>query len=254
MHWLHIHYHSETLGMPVQMEVLLPEPSGETIQKYPTLYLLHDIGDSNTAWLRKTNIESYAEELSLAIVMPVGHQSYYTDMFYGKAYFTHVTEELPAICERMFPLSTVRENRFIAGNGIGGYGALKAGLSASHNFSISASFSSPIDINGIADRMDKVNPVDIFGRSPDLIGSNHDLYAIADVATQTHFYLACELESEFFQENLLFTEHLKGLGLPPTMIKTEVMENRWKRLDLSVEKFVKWLSDTCNSTIGRKEE
>ncbi|KAB8125932.1 esterase family protein [Gracilibacillus oryzae] len=252
MYWLHTHFHSETLNMPVPMEVLLPESYVGTGAKYPALYLLHDMGDGHTTWLRKTNLESYLEEFSIAAIMPAAHLSYYADMFCGKKYFTYITEELPAICERLFPLSTEREDRMIAGTGIGGYGALKAGMYASDNFSIAASFSSPIDINNIAARVHTINSADIFGPDPDLKGSRHDLYAAEKIHTKTHFYLDCETTSEFYHENLLFAQHLEHQNLIHSFIEMKAMTNVRIQQDISLQNFVKWLAD--HKTTVRKED
>ncbi|MGP4040806.1 alpha/beta hydrolase [Gracilibacillus sp. D59] len=245
MVWLHVHYHSEILGMPVQMEVLLPQSSDDNTRKYSTLYLLHDMGEGHTSWLRKTNVERHAEDLSLAVVMPAGHQSYYVDKFYGKQYFTFITEELPAICERMFPLSQAMEDRYIAGSGMGGYGALKVGLFTSHKFSRVGSFSSPIDISGIANRVETGNAVDIFGPLDELKGSRHDLYATTALTDQSScpaFYLSCHLEDAFLGENESFTQYLTSNGIPLMFEKIQKRNDDWEYTDNALEKFITWLS------------
>ncbi|SFM13125.1 S-formylglutathione hydrolase FrmB [Gracilibacillus orientalis] len=245
MAWLHVHHHSEILGMPVQMEVLLPQSSGGDPRRYSTLYLLHDMGEGHTSWLRKTNVERYAEEFSLAVVMPAGHRSYYANKFYGKSYFTFIKEELPAICERMFPLSQAKEDRYIAGSGIGGYGALKAGLFTSHIFSKVGSFSSPIDIAGIADRVEVGNAVDIFGPLDELNGSRHDLYAataLTDPSSYASFYLSCHLEDVFLGENESFAQHLTSLGVSQMFEKIQTRNDGWEYTDYALEQFIRWLS------------
>ncbi|SER54587.1 S-formylglutathione hydrolase FrmB [Gracilibacillus ureilyticus] len=239
MHWLHVHFHSETLGMPVQMEVLLPESPILTDKDYPVLYLLHDMGDGHTSWLRKTNIETHIEELSMAVVMPMGHLGYYTDMFSGKKYFSFITEELPAICERMFPLS---EERIIAGNGIGGYGALKAGLLAFDKFKKAASFSAPIDIDSISRRLTQDQSLDIFGLNDDLKGTEHDLYAVEVLSSRTQFYLSCDVD-DYRKDNRLFAEYLQRSGLSCSIREIQQFPDKWKNLDRSLSEFIIWLSE-----------
>src|SRR5690606_5080706 len=50
----------------------------------------------------------------------------YTDQDNGQAYFSYITEELPAYLHRMFHLTTAREKTYVAGLSMGGYGAFKA--------------------------------------------------------------------------------------------------------------------------------
>ncbi|WP_449539696.1 alpha/beta hydrolase [Ferdinandcohnia sp. Marseille-Q9671] len=253
---LHVHYYSETLGMPVEMEVILPRPHSGNLQTYPTLYLLHDMGDGHSSWLRKSCVERYVEDLSLAVVMPAGHLGYYSDMQNGKPYFTFITEELPSICENMFPLGQDRSDRFIAGNGIGGYGAMKAGLSASHVFSVAASYSSPIDVMGIVNRLEHEKATDVFGNLDELKGSSHDLYAIVDSFLNTtkpvpEIYLSTDSEDEFVKENEHFYRHLEKCGLQPHFSKTTIGNKGWKQWDSSLEMFLTWLAQNKPSIVKR---
>jgi putative tributyrin esterase len=259
MAWLRVHYHSETLGMPVPMEVLIPQTSSRDLLTYPTLYLLHDMGDNHSSWLRKTSLERYAEDPSLAIVMPAGHLSYYTDMSYGKAYFTFITEELPFICERMFPLSTSKDDRFIAGNGIGGFGALNAALSASsHIYSKAASFSSPIDIHGIVAKMNDEDVLNTFGKKEELKGSANDLYAAVTSLLKSkqdlpEIYLFSDEGDIFFKENESFEQYLASKGVPVRFDRSQTGYKGWKQSDYTLDKFFTLLS-LHNASIARKGE
>ena len=94
------------------------------------LYLLHGLSDDDTIWLRRTSIERYVAPLGLAVVMPQVHRSFYTDEAYGGRYWTFLSEELPAWSRRFFRVSGGREDTFVAGLSMGGYGALKLGAAA----------------------------------------------------------------------------------------------------------------------------
>ncbi|WP_207662190.1 alpha/beta hydrolase-fold protein [Clostridium sp. AM58-1XD] len=50
-------------------------------------------------------------------------------MTYGLNYFTYISEELPAACRRIFHISSDRNDTFMIGGSMGGYGALKCSLS-----------------------------------------------------------------------------------------------------------------------------
>jgi len=141
---------SATLGYHVNVCVLLPTTAGAydlpqevsiPKKKYQTLYLLHGGGGSCTDWVRNTRIERLAEKYQLAVVMPEMGLSFYADMHHGQRYFTYLTEELPKLMEFLFPLSARREDRFVAGFSMGGYGTLKWALNKPDFFSAAAAMS-----------------------------------------------------------------------------------------------------------------
>ena len=81
--------------------------------------------------------------------MPTTLRGFYTDMKYGPAYFTFISQELPELCEQFFRLSPLREDRFAAGLSMGGYGAIKLGLLCQRGrFSAVASLSGALDVVG----------------------------------------------------------------------------------------------------------
>ena len=118
-------FFSESLGFSTSMNVILPQPARE---RYRVLYLLHGMSDDHTIWCRRTSIERYVDPLGLAVVMPAVHRGYYTDMAAGYRYWTFISEELPALARSFFPLSHKREDTFVAGLSMGGYGAFKLAL------------------------------------------------------------------------------------------------------------------------------
>jgi putative tributyrin esterase len=251
MAWLHIHYNSEVLKMPVPMEVLLPQhiSGGSRRVKdpgpYQTLYLLHGMSDDHTAWMRRTNIERYVERLPLAVVMPAGHLGWYTDMACGRDYFRFITEELPAVCERTFPLSSEREDKFIAGLSMGGYGAMKAGLLASDRFKAAASFSGAMDIERVFDNLNKNLSEDIFGSRELLKESTDNLFNAAKQLTQSDkprsdLYMWCGTEDFLYEGNVRFKEYVSKLGLPLTY-EEGPGDHQWKYWDMCIERILNWL-------------
>lgn len=251
MAWLHMHFHSEALRMPVPMEVLLPQHISAGTRKvkdpgpYQTLYLLHGMSRDHTAWIRQTSIERYIEDLPLAVVMPAGHLGWYTDMAYGRDYFRFITEELPAFCERTFPLSRVREDRFIAGSSMGGYGAMKAGLHAPGTFSAAASFSGAMDVVRFYEELDSKLAADVFGSKAAAAGSVNDLFALAERFTEadkqlSRLYMWCGTEDYLYDDNIHFKEHALQLGLPLTY-EEGPGGHEWKHWDKCLERLLEWL-------------
>lgn len=149
MAWMHCQIYSEQLRMPTSVEVLLPQSVLEKQNrdaKLPVLYLLHDRTGDHSQWLRKAALETYQEEVPAAIIMPSGNASYYVNLKYGKNYQNYIREELPKLCEGMLPVSDRREEKYLAGVGMGGYGALNIGLGENCPFGVIGSFQADIDI------------------------------------------------------------------------------------------------------------
>jgi S-formylglutathione hydrolase FrmB len=106
---------------------------------------MHGGGGDCTEYLRYSQIELFADEHGLAVVMPEVDYCYYADMKHGKKYFTYLTDELPAVMESVFPLSRSREHRFAAGVSMGSYGAYKWALSRPEFFAAVAGLSGVCD-------------------------------------------------------------------------------------------------------------
>lgn len=137
-------FFSEALGMCTSCDVILPQrPACDAPGRpFPTVYLLHPIMKSHSSWQRLTSIERYAARYGVAVVMPDAHLSSYADMIHGGRWFTYIADELPEIMRGFFPLSDRREETFICGASMGGYGALKIGLNRPETFGVLGSLSS----------------------------------------------------------------------------------------------------------------
>ena len=150
-------FFSEALSLSTSMTVLLPQRTTTQIGMEghtpdgppPVLYLLHGLSDDDTIWLRRTSIERYAAPLGLAVVMPQVHRSFYTDQAYGGRYWTFLTEELPDLVGSLFRVSDRREDTFVAGLSMGGYGAFKWALRQPERFAAAANLSGAVDITGL---------------------------------------------------------------------------------------------------------
>lgn len=146
MAFLTMSLYSDVLQMDTNVNVLLPEVRKgaqpfEPDRKYPVLYLLHGHGDDHTAWIRKSNIELVVRDLPLVVVMPQAYRGFYINNFHGLNLYDYITEELPKKIANFFPISTERENTFIAGNSMGGYGAFRAALSKPEQYAGAAALS-----------------------------------------------------------------------------------------------------------------
>ena len=110
------------------------------------LYLLHGLSDDASAWQRYTSIETLAAAYGLVVVMPSVGRSFYIDQPNGQKYFTYLTEELPHYLADVFDLAPRREDTLIAGNSMGGYGAIKAAFCYPERYRAAASFSGVLSL------------------------------------------------------------------------------------------------------------
>ena len=247
---------SQYLEKEVDFFIVLPEDSrgligmaGQAAAQCPTLYLLHGMSDDHSIWLRRTSVERYAAERGLAVVMPTTDLGFYTDMAMGERYWKYITQELPALCRSFFPqLSPRREDTFVAGLSMGGYGALKCGLRASETFSFAAGLSSVADIVECVNSGRLGNPGywrDIFGDPKKLPGSFNDLFAAAsDYAAGSFppvkFYMWCGTEDSLYPQNVRLRDHMRKLGLRLTYQESPG-NHQWKYWDRKIQTVIKML-------------
>lgn len=242
-----VDYYADALGVQTRMHVLLPQRLAAG--KAKTLYLLHGMSDDEGTWMRRTSIERYAEEKGLAVVMPDGGLGWYTDMYRGLAWFRFVSEELPALCRRFFPiLSDKREDTYIGGNSMGGYGALKCALRAPQTFSKVISLSGALDAADTA--INNTVPAtrryweDVFGPAEDVSGSENDLFAAAtaltDPALRPRIYMWCGTEDFLYAQNIRMRDHLRALGYDLTYEESPG-DHQWRHWDKKIADALDWL-------------
>jgi len=224
-------FFSDALGLSTSMTVLLPQQTthqiglGATAQPgpAPVLYLLHGLSDDDTVWLRRTSVERYVAELGWAVVMPQVHRSFYTDEVYGGRFWTFVSEELPRLVASFFRVSDAREDTFVAGLSMGGYGAVKLALRQPGRFAAAASLSGVLDLAPRV-RAGEVRPEDpaMFDRILGLersLGPDDDLLALvrgADPAALPALYACCGTKDVLLPGNHAFAAACATARVPLT--------------------------------------
>lgn len=138
MAYISLNYHSPTIGMHQNLTVILPEDQSffnndTTAKPLKTLMLLHGLSSDETTYMRYTSIERYANEHKLAVIMPNVDHSAYANMAYGHSYYDYILEVYDYV-HQIFPLSKKRDDNFIAGHSMGGYGTIKFALTQGDKF------------------------------------------------------------------------------------------------------------------------
>lgn len=143
-----------TVILPSVPKPVPPRDFYESGEKFKVLWLLHGSFQDDTEWVRFTNIELYAKEHNIAVVLPSAMNSDYVNWdCFGLGYhmYDHFFEELMPMIYNWFPISDKREDNVIAGASMGGFGTMVFALNHPEKFSVAASLSGPI--------MDPHNPV-----------------------------------------------------------------------------------------------
>ena len=249
---IQVNYMSKALFRIVPINVILPVDRFDADadrylmdkdHKYKTLYLLHGLLGNYTDWVSQTRIQKWAEEKNLAVVMPSGDNAFY---FKSRTpwddYETFIGEELPEITRRMFPLSDRREDTFIAGLSMGGYGALRNGIVFSDHFSHVAGLSSALHIFddlseeanlGLFDNLEEASKTNL----------NHKVAAWEMFRNRKEiprFYMACGRQDDLLKVNMDFRDFLKENGADVTWDEEDAGHD-WDFWDSQIRKVLEWL-------------
>lgn len=220
-------FFSYELGMNTQLDVILPERRHmkriPEDKKCKVVYALHGHAQDYTNWQRDGLMEHYLKEEDVIVVMPNLHRSFYTDGRHGYRYFSFLTKELPVIVGNYFPASRKREDQFIFGNSMGGYGALKAVLSCPEQYGGAACISGAMDPYKTIDLTMEAgmfsapdiysNLDDLFGSRQEFYGSENDLIILArnlEARTDTpkpKIFHCCGKQDVLYNLNTDFRDH-----------------------------------------------
>lgn len=225
---LQISCHSSILRTDVPIQVLLPHPSqeesiegkiGETAG-FPVLYLLHGLSEDQTAWVRHTAIERYAHAHGMAVVMPAAGRSFYTDMRQGTRYGQFIADELPFLVKSLFRLSDRREDTFIAGQDMGGYGAFKTAIAHPERYAAAASLSGALDLGTLYELPDdeiRQELFHVFGSWDECLANGHHLPELLERTVRAgtklpKLFQCCGSEDFLLEDNRRFASTARRLG------------------------------------------
>lgn len=244
---------SEILGMKMNYTAILPE---QLRGPYPVLYLLHGRSDDDKAWLYNTSLVRYAASKKLAIIMPQVHLSYYTDMKTGGDYWTFLTEEFPKKMKHQFHISTSPAETFVAGLSMGGYGALKWGLSYPDQVAGIAALSAATDVFGLWERdaSREKSFSAIFGSKDELKDSANDLLAVLEAAKEKEPLPAvlqiCGTEDFLYKDNLIFKGLIEQMNVDYTFMEGSGGHD-WDFWDKRIQDVLEWIEGMLKGTSDR---
>ena len=258
---IQVNFMSESLMRTVPVQVILPidkprfpgMPEKEA-RPFKTLYLLHGVFGNNTDWVAGTCVKRWAEEKDLAVVMPSGENMFYVDQEKAHNYYgEYIGKELVEITRKMFPLSDKREDTFIAGLSMGGYGAVRNGLKYHDTFGCIGGFSSAFSVLD-ADQRTNDSPFflenrdyaeSFFGDLSKLLTSDKNPKWLIDKlkeeqAKMPKVYMACGKQDSLLYKNREMKDYMKNAGMDVTYEEGEG-GHEWDFWNRYIKRFIDWL-------------
>lgn len=188
-----------------------------------TLFLLHGYCGTSKDWVLESRVQEMASKYNMAIVMPSGENSFYLNAKgTGKAYCQYVGEELVEYVRRTFGLSDKKEDTFIGGLSMGGFGAIHTALAYPDTFGKAIGLSSALIVNKIKNMEEGFKDghadydyyASTFGDLSKLDTSvNNPEYLIQQLKESGHaipkLYMACGSEDFLIEDNRAFHEFLQ---------------------------------------------
>ena len=259
---------SKALMRNVPINVIIPTdkltfpgmPARED-KPYKTLYLLHGVMGSHIDWICGTNIQRWADEKNLVVVMPAGDNRFYTDGASPDAkYSRYIGEDLIEFTRKTFPLSHKREDTFIAGLSMGGYGALYNGLRHNEVFGYVAGLSAADIIPNLQERKadgqtifdSRIYAEACFGDLDHVMETDMNLkWRAAQIAkehlTAPKLYLTVGVDDFLLEANRALEKSFREAGLDVTYVEGPGA-HEWDFWDRNIKKVLEWLPLEGNET------
>lgn len=255
-------YYSKSLAKSTCFHIILPnDVPPEMIKgnvnyerKMKLLFLLHGYSGSSKDWLLGSSVNELAVKYNLAVVMPSGDNSFYLDgKGTGRDYCRYVGQELVEYVKKTFNISVDREDTYIGGLSMGGFGAIHTGLYYPETFGKIVALSSALIINNIKNKTenfkDAIADYDyytlVFGKLDQLENSdNNPEYLIKKLKAENKIipkiYMACGTEDFLLKENRAFYSFLRSESVDVEYIESPGAHT-WEFWNAYLEPSIKWL-------------
>ncbi|NLD84155.1 MAG: hypothetical protein GX637_08320 [Clostridiales bacterium] len=225
---LHMNFRSDCISRSVYPVVFLPDLNQwrDVEPPYPTLYFLPGYSGGGLETAMFSNFALFAMRYGVAVVLCDGENSFYTDDEQRGALFSqYVGRELVEVTRSVLPLSRRREDTFIGGISMGGYGALINGLRFAERFSKIAMLSPALGFKRADDEAAPDSPspkgelIATLGTWQEYRGSYRDYQAAAEKAARQggrmpDMFLACGTSDALYGADAAFAALMRRLGRP----------------------------------------
>lgn len=218
---------SKLMGRDMPYRVILPrEYATLKDSRYSVVFLLHGLTGHYSNWTDKTELAKVAMLYDFIIVTPEGDDGWYTDSSSRPKdkYESYIVRELVPEIDAAFRTIPKRENRFIAGLSMGGYGSLKFGLKYPDMFSMVGSFSGALRATDWSDKNTgkwlSTSIMSVFGAVDSETRKANDIYRLArevpadKIKDLPYIYLDCGTEDFLIENSHDFAKVLREKKIP----------------------------------------
>ncbi len=257
---LQCNFFSKALMRTVPITVVLPTdkmvfPGMPVPEEKPfkTLYLLHGIFGNYTDWTLGTRIQSWAQDRDLCVVMPSGDNAFYVDNpKTSSMYGSFISKDLVEFTRKSFPLSDKREDTFIGGLSMGGFGSIVNALQHPETFGAVCALSSALILDNVPNYKEYTDFLmtnrgyyeSVFGDLDKVIGGPNDYNALAEkvaaLEEKPKFFMACGTEDGLIAPNHALRDKLIDLGFDVTWMEGPGGHD-WVFWDKYILEALKWL-------------
>lgn len=240
--------------MPDKPRGITPEQFYGSGERYKVLWLLHGTYGDHSDWLRKSNIELYACEKDLIVVMPSALNTNYANwenFSLGYNMYDYFFKELMPLIYNWFPASNKREDNYIAGLSMGGRGTCVYAFNHPELFAGAAILSAcPRDTDWIRE-----NDPRLWTRTEGCIAnrggyeayqaSYENTWRILDEAVEKgvklpKLYFACGTDDHLWKVYNYFKKHAETIGLDATFEEIAGYKHEWRFWDLTIQKALRF--------------
>ena len=259
-------FYSKEMNRNTEFRFILPEgpyPVEKNQHYYErpakALYLLHGHGNGNEEWITSSSIREVSARYNIAVFMPSGENSFYLNQKEAKKnYADYVGKELVEYTRKTFHLSEKREDTFVGGISMGGFGALHTGLMFPETFSKIMALSSALILYNIAGKKEDFNDkfgfgeweyyTSIFGDLEHILENDTNPEYLADQIIKSRgqvpgIYMACGTEDFLLETNRRFAKFLRQNQIPAQYYENEGDHN-FRFWNPHLEKAVRWMAES----------
>ena len=230
MSLIEINYKSLSIMKAVRLTVILPcddDLSCDVRPPYKTLYFLNNYSSNSSEMTTTMNFRVKSMLTGIAVVLIEGDNSFYIDRPAAWRNYSQYVKEAVELTRSYFPmLSNKKEDTYIGGASMGGFGAIYNGCRYHEIFSkmaVLSPFAWPyreIEDGGVL-------PVSLteyfFGPEENYVGSQYDLKKILKDAcengTLPDLWMCCAKEDDMVGiDTLPFMRQLEADGIPGTFV------------------------------------
>lgn len=240
--------------LPNDVPPMMTDGNENYNRKMKTLFLLHGYSGSSNDWLLGSSVQELAIKYNMAIIMPSGDNSFYLDgKGKGRAYCRYIGEELVDYVRNTFNLFMDKENTFIGGLSMGGFGAIHTGLYYPETFGKIVALSSALIIHNIKNKTEDFEDAiadyayyaSVFGDLDKLEDSeNNPEYLIKALKKEKKsipaIYMACGTEDFLIEENRAFHQFLEEEAVKVEYIESPGIHD-WHFWNYYLEPSIQWI-------------